>query len=80
MKKTYVKSEKGYGKTSEFEEKKIVDAMRRLKSGSKVPTSVALDPKLVAEIKVEAESRGLPYQVLLRMFIIDGFKKWRKAG
>lgn len=80
MKKIYVKSNKEYEKTSDFDEKKILQSLKRRKTGRKVPTSVALDPELVTEIKEAAEDKGLPYQVLLRMFIIDGFKKWKKAG
>jgi predicted DNA binding CopG/RHH family protein len=80
MSKRYVKNEKGYEKASEFDDKKIAAAMKRLKAKKKVPTSVALDPDLVAEIKVAAEEKGVPYQVLLRMFIVEGFKRWRKTA
>ncbi len=80
MSKRYVKNEKGYEKPSTFDEEKILEAMKRLKSKKKVPTSVALDPDLVAEIKVAAQERSVPYQVLLRMFIVDGFKRWRKEA
>jgi len=80
MKKAYVKSDKAYDTPSEFDEKKILASLKRRKGGRKVPTSVALDPELVIEIKESAEERGIPYQVLLRMFIVDGFKKWKKAG
>jgi predicted DNA binding CopG/RHH family protein len=41
---------------------------------------VALVPDLVAEIKEAAAERGVPYQVLLRMFIIEGFKSWQKSA
>jgi predicted DNA binding CopG/RHH family protein len=80
MSKRQVKSEKGYENASEFDDKKIAAAMKRLKARRKVPTSVALDPDLVAQIKVAAEEKGVPYQVLLRMFIVDGFKKWRRSA
>jgi len=80
MKKTHVKNDKSYDSASEFDEKKILASLKRRKGGRKVPTSVALDPELVVEIKESAEERGVPYQVLLRMFIVDGFKKWKKAG
>ena len=45
-----------------------------------VLTSVALDRDLVEAIKKAAEERGVPYQVLLRMLIIDGFKSWQKSA
>jgi predicted DNA binding CopG/RHH family protein len=80
MSKRQVKSEKGYEKASEFDDRKITAAMKRLKAKRKVPTSVALDPDLIARIKVAAEEKGVPYQVLLRMFIVEGFKRWRRSA
>ncbi len=80
MKKHYVKNNDTYDKTSQFDEKKLEDALKRSKKKRKIPTSIALDPDLVVEIKSAAEQQGVPYQVLLRMFIIDGFKRWKKAG
>ena len=80
MNKRYVKSDKSYEKPSEYDENAIAAAMKRLKSKRKVPTSVALDPDLVDAIKQAAEDRGVPYQVLLRMFIIEGFKSWKKRA
>ena len=80
MSKRYVKSDKSYEKPSEYNENAIAAAMKRLKSKRKVPTSVALDPDLVDAIKQAAEDRGVPYQVLLRMFIIEGFKSWKKRA
>jgi hypothetical protein len=41
---------------------------------------VALDPQLVADLKAEAKARGVPYQVLMRMFIIEGFQRLKRAG
>jgi len=75
----YVKSKRGY-EESEFETSKIRNAMKRRKGVRKVPTSVALDPDLVEEIKQEAERRGIPYQIMLRMFIIEGFNNMKKAA
>jgi predicted DNA binding CopG/RHH family protein len=75
----YVKNESAYGKVS-FESAKIKAAVRRTRESRKQPTSVALDPQLVAELKAEAKARGVPYQVLMRMFIIEGFKRLRRAG
>ena len=75
----YVKNESEYGKVS-METAKIKAAMKRARGGRKQPTSVALDPQLIEELKREASARGVPYQVLMRMFIIDGFKRLRRAG
>jgi len=54
---------------SEYRQAKIGVAMKRRRSSRKQPTSVALDPQLVADLKAEAKARGVPYQVLMRMFI-----------
>ena len=75
----YVKNESRYRKVS-FESSKIRAAMQRARTSRKQPTSVALDPQLVEDLKAEAKARGVPYQVLMRMFIIEGFKRLRRAG
>jgi predicted DNA binding CopG/RHH family protein len=75
----YVKNEPAYEKVS-FESAKIKAAAKRTIRARKQPTSVALDPQLIAELKDEARARGIPYQVLMRMFIVDGFKRLKRAG
>jgi predicted DNA binding CopG/RHH family protein len=75
----YVKNESEYRQVS-FESTKIKAAMKRANASRKQPTSVALDPQLVAELKAEARARGVPYQVLMRMFIVEGFKRLKRAG
>ena len=76
--KRYAKSLKEYEKI-DFDEKKIVAAMKRLKSQRKLPTSVALEEVTVFELKELAHKKGVPYQVLMRMFILDGLRKMKKA-
>jgi predicted DNA binding CopG/RHH family protein len=75
----YVKNESEYRKIS-FEAAKIRAAAKRAAASRKQPTSVALDPQLIAELKAEANARGVPYQVLMRMFIVEGFKRLKRAG
>jgi predicted DNA binding CopG/RHH family protein len=75
----YVKNEAEYRKV-EFDSAKIKAAMKRQKASRKQPTSVALDPELILELKAESKARGVPYQVLMRMFIIDGFKRLKRAS
>ena len=76
MKNTYyVKSLKQYAATSEFEERKMIEAAKRLKKKRRLPTSVALEEETVKELKSLAEWRGVPYQVLMRMFILDGLHR-----
>ncbi len=80
----YVKSEKGYEKSFKADWKAIKKGLKKVRAEvgepRKVPTSVALDPRLVAELKKEAKSRGIPYQILMRMFIIEGFKRLKKSA
>ena len=74
----YVKNEPGYERT-DFEARKIRKAVQKARGARKRPTSVALDPQLVEELKREAQARGVPYQVLMRMFIVEGFKRLKQA-
>ncbi len=80
MKKSYVKSQKSYEEPFELEAEKILAAMKRYKDTRKKPTSVALDEKTVAELKLVAEKQGIPYQVLIRVFILDGLERLKKAA
>lgn len=75
MKHTYVRSEKGYEAVSGFERAKILAAAKRLKKRRKLPTSIALEEETIKELKALAEWRGVPYQVLMRMFILDGLHR-----
>ena len=80
MKSTYyVKSDKMYAVGSQFEKEKILAAARRLKKKRKLPTSVALEEETIGELKTLAQHRGVPYQILMRMFILDGLNNWRVA-
>jgi predicted DNA binding CopG/RHH family protein len=75
----YVNNESEYQKIG-FERNKIRAAVKRAKTVRKLPTSVALDPQLVEDLKEEARTRGVPYQVLMRMFIVEGFRRLKRAG
>ena len=76
MTKKYVKSLKEYDDI-EFDEKKVKESR---KIGRKMPTSVSLPPEVVKELKKIAELKGIPYQVLMRSFIIEGLEKLKKAS
>ncbi len=75
--KRYAKSKAEY-KDIEFEEKKITEAAKRLKAERKKPTSVALELKTVNELKHVAAKMDIPYQVLMRMFIVEGLRKAKR--
>lgn len=80
MKTTYAKALPEYRAASTFEKEKLLAAARRLKKRRKLPTSVALEEKTIKELKELAEWRGVPYQILMRMFILDGLHRARTAG
>ena len=80
MKKSYAKSLKEYDQNFELDAKKILAAMKRFKESPKKPTSVALDETTIQEFKALAEIQGIPYQVLIRVFILDGLDRLKKAA
>ena len=80
MKKSYAKSLKQYDQPVELDSKKILAAMKRFKESPKKPTSVALDEVTIQELKAVAEAQGIPYQVLMRVFILDGLHRLKKAA
>ncbi len=80
MKKSYVKSLKEYDSHFELDSKKILAAMKRFKDSKKKPTSVALDETTIHELKAIAEKQGIPYQVLIRVFILDGLDRLKKVS
>ena len=77
MKKSYAKSLKSYEEPFELEADKILAA---IKDSRKKPTSVALDEKTIEELKLVAEKQGIPYQVLIRVLILDGLERLKKAA
>lgn len=80
MKKFYVKSLGEYKRSFHLDADKIVEAMRRYKNVRKRPTSVALDETTIAELKGIAGKQGIPYQVLIRVFILDGLERLKQAA
>lgn len=80
MKKSYAKSLKEYNEPYALDAEKILEAMKRYKDSRKKPTSVALDETTILELKNIAEKKGIPYQVLIRVFILDGLDRLKKAA
>ncbi len=78
----FVKNEKGYEKSFETNWNDVKNGLVRVRAAAgepkKVPTSIALDPRFLAELKKEANLNGVPYQILMRMFILQGFEEWKK--
>ena len=79
MKNTYVKSLKEYEGEMEFDMDSILSALKRVK-GRRKPTSVALEEKSVKDLKKIAKKLDLPYQALMRLFIIDGINRFKKSA
>ena len=77
MKKS-VKRLKSYDRV-EFDTKEIIAGLSRLKGARRKPTSIALEEELLIELKEVAASKGIPYQVLMRLLIADGLKKLRAS-
>jgi hypothetical protein len=77
--KKYAKRLKEYDKI-EFDPKEIIAGMMRLKGHRRKPTSVALETDLIRELKSIAEKKGIPYQVLMRLLIIDGVRRIKSAA
>lgn len=80
MKKYYAKSLKEYDGTFKLDAKKILAAMKRYKNTRKKPTSVALDETTIQELKQAANKQDIPYQVLIRVFVLDGLARLKKAA
>jgi predicted DNA binding CopG/RHH family protein len=80
MKKHYAKSLKEYDQPSELNAEKILEAMKRYKNSRKKPTSVALDETTIGELKKVAAKQGIPYQVLIRVFILDGLSRLKNIA
>lgn len=80
MKKSHVKSLKEYDSPFQLDANLILAAMRRHREVKKKPTSVALDETTIQELKELAEKQGIPYQVLIRVFILDGLERMKKAS
>jgi predicted DNA binding CopG/RHH family protein len=73
---SYVKSKRGYTKI-EFNAREVKKAYEDRKKSKKFPTSISLPEDTVAELKSFAQTKGIPYQTLMRMLIIEGLEKLR---
>lgn len=75
MKKRYSKSLSEYEEV-EFDEEAVLNS-RKIRR--KMPTSISLPPEVVEELKAIADTKGIPYQVLMRSFILEGLRKLKEA-
>ena len=77
MKRKIIKSKPEYDKI-EFDSKKSKKAQSKIRR--KMPTSLTLPPEVVDELKKIATIKGIPYQVLMRSFILEGLENLKKAS
>lgn len=77
--KKYAKRRKEYDKI-EFDPKEIIAGMSRLKGARRKPTSIALEEEIIQELKGLADRQGVPYQVLMRLLIVDGVRRLKRAS
>ena len=74
MKKRYSKSLPEYDEV-EFDEQSVLNS-RKIRR--KMPTSISLPPEIVEELKKIATKKGIPYQVLMRSFIMEGLQRLKE--
>lgn len=75
-----VKSSRTYKGPFDLAPEQVLAAMRRYKTARKKPTSVALDERTIKELKSLAAHQGIPYQVLMRVFILRGIESMKQAS
>jgi len=80
MKPWRVKSFKAYKGPFVLDADRVLAAMKRYKDVKRKPTSVALEERTVQELKALAKQQGIPYQVLMRIFIMYGLEAMKKAS
>lgn len=82
--KTFVKNPKNKAnEDSEFEVDKVLKGARKYRGRRLKPISVSLDIDTTHKLKEIAQERGIPYQVLMRSFILEGIRRLeedKKAG
>ena len=75
----YVKNKKEY-ESVEFDAEAIEKAYANRKQKKKFPTSINLPEETITDLKAMAQKKGVPYQTLMRMLIIEGLDNLKKAS
>jgi hypothetical protein len=77
--KTFVKNPKKIkDEESEFEGDKVLEGARKYRERRLKPTSVSLDEETTHKLKEIAQEKGIPCQVLMRSFILEGIRQLEK--
>lgn len=80
MKPWRVKSLRDYKGPFVLDAERILEAMKRYKDAKRKPTSVALEERTIRDLKTIARQQGIPYQVLMRIFITYGVEVMKHAS
>lgn len=75
----YVKPSSSEYDDNEWDYEASKEGQKRLMR-RKMPTSLTLPPEVVDELKELAEKKGIPYQVLMRSFIMEGLERLKKSS
>lgn len=75
----HVKNEVEY-QDVEFDGNAIKEAYHQIKKAKKHPTSINLSEEVVVALKGYAQKKGIPYQTLMRMFILEGLERLKKSA
>lgn len=75
-----VKSPPTYKDPFDLAPEHVLAAMQQYKTARKKPTSVALDECTLKDLKALAAHHGIPYQVLMRVFILRGIESMKQAS
>jgi predicted DNA binding CopG/RHH family protein len=75
-----VKSSPTYKGPFDLSPEQMLAAMRRYKTAREKPTSVTLDERTLKELKALAAHQGIPYQALMRVFILRGIESMKQAS
>lgn len=75
--KRYVVSLPEYDEV-EYDSEAVLRDRENYRHRRKMPTSVTLSPEVVEELKEMGKKKGIPYQVLMRSFIMEGLERAKK--
>lgn len=64
----------------EFDNAKVTEGYKKYKKFAKNPTSVNLPEEAIADLKALAIKKGIGYQTLMRMFILEGIERMKKSA
>ncbi|MBX9839196.1 MAG: BrnA antitoxin family protein [Silvanigrellaceae bacterium] len=64
----------------EFDNAKVAEGYKKHKKFAKNPTSINLPEETIVELKALAIKKGVGYQTLMRMIILEGIERMKKSA